>query len=99
MVRSVDMGTASIADEHAKICARPHCSNLSGQSTINLFHYLIWRHRRAAQPPAGGVEDRVADRRRHADLADLAHALGAESADDAVVLLDEDNVDVVDVRV
>ena len=39
------------------------------------------------------------DCRRHADDADLAHALGAQPADDAVVLCDEDHVDVVDVGI
>ena len=48
-------------------------------------HHELGRHRQLADAAAGGVEDRVGDRRGDADLADLADALGAERADELVV--------------
>jgi hypothetical protein len=45
------------------------------------------------------VVDRVGDGGGDTDDADLAQALGAEGIDDFVVLVDEDHVDVVHVRV
>src|SRR5450830_1395841 len=56
--------------------------------------HLVRRDRGGADAFTGGVVDRVADRGRHADLPDLPHALGAEAADDAVVLVHENDVDV-----
>lgn len=43
--------------------------------------------------------DGIGDRCRDPDNADFADALGAQPADDAVVLFDEDHLDVVDVGV
>jgi hypothetical protein len=45
------------------------------------------------------VVDRVGDGGGDTDDADLAQVLGAEGIDDFVVLVDEDHVDVVHVRV
>jgi hypothetical protein len=56
---------------------------------------LVQRDRQVAHALAGGVIDRVGDRRRDPDDADLANALDSERIDDRVRLLDEDHLDVV----
>ena len=53
------------------------------------------RDRQIAHALAGGVIDRIRDRRRGADDADLADAFDAERIDLVVLLLDEDHVDCV----
>src|SRR5580704_2372628 len=62
-------------------------------------HQLVDGDRQVAHALAGGVEDRIGDRRRRADDADFAHALDAERVDLVVLLLDEDHVDRGHVRV
>ena len=59
----------------------------------------IQRDRQVAHALAGGVMDRVGDGGGNADDADLAHPLDAEWIDDAVRLVDEDDIDVVHVGV
>src|SRR5262249_29300345 len=60
---------------------------------------LVESDRKVPDAPAGRVIDRVRDGGADADNADLAQALGAEGIDDLVVLIDEDHVDVMHVRV
>ena len=60
---------------------------------------FVQRDRQVAHALAGRVIDRIGDRRRDPDDADLADALDAERIDDRVRLVDEDHLDVVDVGV
>src|SRR4051794_9792708 len=53
------------------------------------IHHQLGLHREGADPATGCVEDGVGDGCGDADLADLAHALGAERADQVVVHVDE----------
>src|SRR3981081_4716196 len=62
-------------------------------------HQLVDGDRQGAHALAGGVKDRVGDGRGGAHDADLADALDAERIDQRVLLLDEDHVDVVNIRI
>src|SRR5207245_3648327 len=67
-------------------------------ASIKLNH-LVERDRQVAHALSRRMIDRVGDRSRHADNADLAEALDAERIDDLVRLLDEDDVDVVHIGI
>jgi len=60
---------------------------------------LLERDREVAHAFAGRVIDRVGDRRRNTDDADLHQALDAQRVDDRIRLVDEDHLDVVHVGV
>ena len=62
-------------------------------------HYLIDGNRQMADAPAGGVEDGVGDSGGRADDADLTQPFDADRARLIVLLIDEDHVDVVNIRV
>ena len=62
-------------------------------------NHLVYRDGQVAHALAGGVIDGVGYRRRRAYDTDLAHALHPERIDLVVLLVDEDHVDRVHIRI